>query len=343
MPIRYPAALQPGDCIGVTSPSSGVAADLQPRLDFCVDHLRGRGFEVIVGDCMDGSGIVSAPAAARADELTRMLTDPEIRAVVPPWGGVLAVELLPLLDMPALASADPTWLVGYSDMSTLLLPLTTMTGIATVHGQNLMDTPYLVPEPLLSWLDVVTRPTGARCVQGPSRHHRGAGFDRWQDDPTYTEFTLDTPGTWSLLDPGVGEVQVSGRLIGGCIETVSILAGTAYGDLDRFAEEHAPEGLIIYLEASGHGAIDIARDLWRLRLAGWFEHANAVLVGRTRAPDDDGFAQHDAVRSVLGGLDLPVALDVDCGHVPPHLALVNGALADLVIRGEVKTLTQHLR
>ncbi|MBA2509026.1 MAG: LD-carboxypeptidase, partial [Nocardioidaceae bacterium] len=142
MPIRYPAALQPGDCIGVTSPSSGVAADLQPRLDFCVDHLRGRGFEVIVGDCMDGSGIVSAPAAARADELTRMLTDPEIRAVVPPWGGVLAVELLPLLDMPALASADPTWLVGYSDMSTLLLPLTTMTGIATVHGQNLMDTPY---------------------------------------------------------------------------------------------------------------------------------------------------------------------------------------------------------
>jgi len=340
--LRYPAPLRPGDRIAVTAPSSGVPADLRPRLEFCLEHLRQRGYDVVVGECMDGAGIVSAPAEQRAQELTDMLTDPDVRAVVPPWGGELAVELLPHLDLPAIAAADPTWLVGFSDLSTLLLPITTVTGTATLYGQNLLDTPYRVPAPLLPWLDVVAQPAGARVVQGASAHHRGSGFDPWQDDPTVTEPTLDTPGTWTLLDPGAGDVHVGGRLVGGCIETVSVLAGTPYGDLGAFAAEHAPEGLIVYVEASGDGATDIARDLWRMRLAGWFDRANAVLVGRTRAPDSEGFSQRDAVRSVLGPLDVPVVLDVDCGHVPPHLALVNGALAELEVAGGTRSLTQVL-
>lgn len=342
MSLRYPAPLQPGDRIGVTAPSSGVPAALRGRLNVAVEQLRDRGYDVVVGRCIDGAGIVSAPARKRADELGRMLADPDIRAVVPPWGGELAVEVLPHLDWDALRAAKPTWLIGYSDISTLLLPLTTLTGTATVHGQNLMDTPYRVPVPLLSWLDVITQPAGTRLSQGAATHHRATGFDRWEDDPTPTEFTLDTAGTWRLLDPGMGDVEVSGRLMGGCIETVSILAGTPYGDLPTFAAEHAPEGLMVYVEASGDMAPDIARDLWRLRLAGWFDRANAVLVGRTRAPDAAGFSQVDAVRSALAGIDIPVVLDVDCGHVPPHLALVNGALAHLTMNGSVKKLDQVL-
>lgn len=286
--------------------------------------------------------MVSAPARERAAELTAMLTDPGIRAVVPPWGGELAVEVLPHLDWAALAAAEPTWLVGFSDISTLLLPLTTITGTATLHGQNLLDTPYRVPAPLLSWLDVVTRPAGSTIVQGASTHHRAVGFDSWQDDPKVTEFALDGPGTWRLLDPDAGEVRVTGRLLGGCIETVSMLAGTPYGDVPGFARDHAPEGLLVYVEASDDGALDIARDLWRMRLAGWFDRANAVLVGRTRAPDAEGFTQLDAVRSALAGIDVPVVVDVDCGHVPPHLALVNAALAELTLTDSTKTLRQVL-
>ncbi len=170
--------------------------------------------------------------------------------------------------------------------------------------------------------------------------HRAHGFDPWQDDPTFTEYSLDSGGRWSLLRPG--PVRASGRLLGGCIETVSILAGTAYGDLPRFAREHAPEGLLVHVEASGDVALDIARDLWRMRLAGWFDDARAVLVGRTAAPDSDGFSQLDAVRSVLGDLDVPVVLDVECGHFPPRLALVNGALAELEVDGDVQRISQAL-
>ncbi|EYR63276.1 peptidase S66 family protein [Actinotalea ferrariae CF5-4] len=342
MPVRYPLPLRPGDRVAVTAPSSGVAEDLRPRLAFAVEHLRGLGFDVVLGECLDGAGVVSAPPAERAAELTAFLTDPTVRAVVPPWGGELAVELLPHLDLDAMAAAEPAWLVGYSDLSTLLLPLTTTSGVATLYGQNLMDTPYAVPAPLLPWWDVVGRDAGSGpVVQGASTHHRAEGFDRWQDDPTTTAYTLPDAGTWSLLDGGT-ELRAQGRLVGGCVETVSMLAGTPWGDVRRFADEHAPGGLVVYLDPTESHALDMARHLWRLRLAGWFDRANAVLVARTRAPSSGAFTQRDALRSALEGLDVPVVVDVDCGHVPPHLALVNGALAEVVVTPEERTLVQHL-
>ncbi len=83
MTIRYPRPLRPGDRVGVTSPSAGVAEPLRGRLDAAVEEIEKRGYEVVVGRCMDGTTHVSAPAADRAAELTAMLTDPAVRAVIP--------------------------------------------------------------------------------------------------------------------------------------------------------------------------------------------------------------------------------------------------------------------
>jgi muramoyltetrapeptide carboxypeptidase LdcA involved in peptidoglycan recycling len=289
---------------------------------------------------MDGSGVASAPAHARAAELVAMLTDPAVRAVVPPWGGEIAIDLLDRIDWHALAE-DPTWLVGYSDISTLLIPLTLLTGVATLHGQNLMDTPYRVPDPLLAWTDVVTAPADATFTQGAARAYRAAGFDDWVADPGAAEYTLDTPGGWTRVD-GDADLVASGRLVGGCLETLTHLVGTPYGDLSTFVEQHAPEGVVLYLENAESSSVDVTRRLLQLRYAGWFEHATAVLVGRTRGADLPGYTQHDAVRHALDGLGVPVLVDVDCGHVPPHLALVNGALATVTHGASGSTITQTL-
>jgi muramoyltetrapeptide carboxypeptidase len=141
MALRFPDPLEPGDRIGVTSPSSGVDQTMLARLGVAVRTVEARGYEVTVGKCMDGSRHISAPAPDRARELMSMLTDPSIRAIVPPWGGETAIDLLPLLDWDELGQADPTWVVGFSDISTIITPLTLLTGVATVHGNNLLDTP----------------------------------------------------------------------------------------------------------------------------------------------------------------------------------------------------------
>lgn len=290
---------------------------------------------------MDASGHVSAPAADRAAELTAMLTDPSIRAVVPPWGGETAIDLLPRLDWTRLREGEPTWMVGFSDISTIITPLTLLTGTATVHGNNLMDTPYRAPEGLLTWLDLVTLEAGASFAQTPPGRYRAQGWDDYREHPEVSEFTLDTPGAWTRLD-SAEDLDVEGRLIGGCIETLCNLTGTGFLDATAFADQHAPEGLLVYVEAAGDDAGTICRNLHGLRLAGFFDRANAVLVGRTSAPDNGNLTQRDAVIDALGGLGVPIVADVECGHVQPFLPLVNGARARLVHTAERSEITQTL-
>ena len=55
-----------------------------------------------------------------------------------------------------------------------------------------------------------------------------------------------------------------------------------------------------------------------------------MLIGRSAAPDTTGATQlryAEALQSTLGALHCPVLVDVDIGHRPPQLLLINGALA----------------
>lgn len=334
-PLRFPRPLRPGDRIGVTSPSAGASGAAATRVEFSVEWLRGRGYDVVVGECMDGTGLTSAPAEARAAELTRMLADPDIACVVPPWGGETAIDLVDLLDWDVLAAADPTWLVGFSDLSTVLVPITTRLGWATIHGDNLADTPYVVPDGLLHWLDLAGGP--GPFVQRDS----GLVTDwvRFENDPRATQWTHVGQRSWELLVGGT--LDVSGRLIGGCTETIANLAGTPYGDVRAWADG-LDEPTIVYVEACEENAVNICRYLHALRLAGWFDRAAAVLVGKTYAPDHPDLTQREAVVDALGRLDLPIVTDLEIGHVPPHLPLVNGALARVVVDGDRREITQTL-
>src|SRR4051794_9942180 len=333
--LRFPRPLLPGDRIGVTSPSSGVGPHRTARLEASVGALRERGFEVVVGECMSGSGVVSAPKEQRAAELVAMLCDPTIAAVVPPWGGELAIDLLDQLDWDALAAADPTWLVGWSDCSTLLVALTLRVGWATLHGWNLMDSRYDAPPGLLHWVDLASA-TGEVTQRSPGWYAEG-----WGDgDPEARTMPLDRDGSWSVL--GGGGVDVSGRVIGGCLEVVSPMAGTPYADVPAFVREQGDDGVIVYLEACEHGAYDVARQLHGLRLAGWFDGVRAVLIGRTPAPDMESMTQHEAVEDALGMLGVPVLLDLEIGHRMPFLPLVNGAPTRVVVDGDRHEVIQTI-
>ncbi|MGY2704341.1 S66 family peptidase [Nocardioides sp. HB32] len=336
-PTRSPRPLQPGDRIGVTAPSSGVQEPMRARFEVAVASLEARGYDVVRGSCLGTSGVVSAPKEQRAAELTEMLVDPSIRAVVPPWGGELAIDLLDQLDWSALAGAEPTWFVGYSDLTTLMVPITLRLGWTTLHGSNLMDTPYSPPDGLLHWTTLASEP-GPFVQRSPGRY-RSTGWDDYVAHPDVSRLTLDSPGTWRVLSGS--SVDVSGRLIGGCIETVGPIAATPYGDVAAFGEA-SPEGLVVYLEACEDNAYTIARTLHSLRYAGWFDHARAVLIGRTNAPDMPDLTQAEAVADALGDLGIPVVLDVECGHVAPYLPLVNGALARVVVDGDRHEITQTL-
>ena len=334
---RYPAPLRPGDTIGVTAPSSGVDDSMWPRFEVAVRALRDQGYDVRLGDCLDGSSHVSAPKEERAAELMSMLLDPDVRVVYPPWGGDTAIDLLDQLDWDALAGAEPTWVVGFSDTTTWMTPLTLRLDWATLHGVMLMDEPTARPDGVALWTDVARRE--GPVTQRPPGVYRSATHDDFRGDPHLTAYSLDTPGTWSTLS---GEpVEATGRLIGGCVECLSQVRGTPYGDLPAWAARQ-DEGVVVHLEAAEDDAYTICRALHGMRLSGWFDHASAVLIGRTLAKDGPTMTQRQAVEDALGMLDVPVVLDVECGHTAPGMPLVDGALAHVVCDGDRREITQEL-
>jgi muramoyltetrapeptide carboxypeptidase LdcA involved in peptidoglycan recycling len=344
--IRFPRPLLRGDVIGVTSPSAGVKAALKPRMQFAYSLLQRLGYDVREGRCLWGDTLRSASAARRARELQQMLLDESIAAVMPPNGGELLIDILPLIDFERLARAEPKWILGYSDLSTFLFPYTLMTHIATLNGTNLWEAPIHPTDPNLAyWNDIVSLPIGARFTQTPAMLYQPHDTD-WSALPhDTTVFDRTTPVKWKCLrqehDRQFG-FQVQGRLIGGTLDVIMMLCGSPWGDVSAFARRCAPEGLLIYLDNCDFNTAQYCRALHQLRHAGWFDRANALLIGRTSAEAVEGFTQRQALLDALGTLPIPVVYDMDIGHLPPQLILVNGANATLNFGPPRTALTQTL-
>lgn len=323
---RLPSPLAPGAVIGVTAPSSGVGPALRPRFDFCRAHVEARGFRVRTGDCLFGDGITSAPAPARAAELEAMLTDPAIDAVLPPWGGELAIELLPRLDFARLAASPPKWLASWSDGTTLMLPLLLRAGWMSLHGLNLMDASFTPPPGVAPWWEILRAAPGTSVAQSSIGRLQRA-FRDYRHEPALTDWLLQEPSRPVRLGSDA-PFEAGGRLLVGCADVVSRLVGTPYGDVPGWVRAHSPDGTVVVLENCGMPAEDAARCWHQLILAGWLDRANAVLIGRTTAPETDAYTQRAAVEDAFAPLlerGVPVVVDGDVGHQPPQWMLVMGA------------------
>ena len=143
-------------------------------------------------------------------------------------------------------------------------------------------------------------------------------------------FNLTQPTKWKRLDGQSESVTFHGRLIGGCLDTIARLAGTEYGDLASFKKQHSGDGVILYFENVEMAPCELTRALYSLRLQGWFKTLSGIMIGRSAGPNVGDDNQHnylDALRSALGDVNIPVLYDVDIGHMPPQMSLVNGAMA----------------
>jgi len=324
----FPKPLAQGDTIAVTAPSSGVPTVLHPLLHRSRKHMEQLGFNVVEGQTIwTEDKCVSAPREVRAREFMQYLLDPNIQAIIPPWGGEFLMDILPLLDWEQLKEAPPKWVLGYSDISTFLFAYTLRTGVATAHGPNYVDVSSSNPlDPVTArWLDVLGNTHAVEQVS--STHYQSA----WNHD--IPGFHLDTLSTWKSLGENetasANKISFTGRVIGGCMDTISILIGTPYAPVQSFVQEYClASGVVWYLESCEMNAADIYRHLWQMKQCGWFEHATGILIGRPAGYSaTQNFEMTDALSAALGDLGIPVLYDVDIGHMPPQLTLINGALA----------------
>lgn len=265
---------------------------------------------------------ISSSKEVRAAELVHFLQDDKINAIIPPWGGEFLMEILPLLNWDELGQLPPKWVLGYSDISTFTFAYTLITGIATANGINYIDLGVSELDELSKrWIDVLGVREGEEVIQQSSIKFQSSCDLR----------KLDTYTVWKLLNPShiKEEVSFTGRLLGGCMDTISVLMGTPYAPVEDFIRDYCSEtGVVWYLESCEMNAAEIYRRLWQMKQCGWFAQTNGVLIGRPAGYSAmKNFELVDALTLIFQDLAIPVIYDVDVGHVPPQITLVNGALA----------------
>ena len=327
--IRYPTPLRAPAKIALCAFSSAVTEPYQPRLDLAVKNLEKQGFQVIEIDGLrTPKNATVASSYERSKALMACLLNDDYAAVIPPWGGELAIDLLPLLDFTALAQAKPKWLLGYSDVSTIASAITLKLGWASVHCANLMEQIELEQELLTAeTIAHIGTETNTSFLQYSSKQFQSKFVDLAQQPNATLNLTETTH--WQALKAEYQQVKFSGRLIGGCLDVLAHTFATQWADLQQFKAQHPLDGVILYLENVELTPFQVYRALVGMKLKGLFDNLTGLLLGRsyTHADAQATFSYYDAIDRALADIHCPVLLDVDIGHRPPNLTLINGALA----------------
>lgn len=323
--MRYPQFITEGDTIGFAAPAFGCATEpYRTAFDNSLGKWREIGFGTKLGpNCYadEGVGISSTPEKC-AGELMEMMQDGDVSCVISCGGGELMCEIVPYMDFELLGKVPPKWFMGYSDNTNMTFLLTTLADTAAVYG------PCAAAFGMEPWHPAVA--DACDLLQGKKLALHN--YDRWERESLKDEehplepYHVTEPFRLHShrAEPGS---TFGGRLLGGCLDCLSNLVGTRFDRVGEFAERYQDEGILWFLESCELNAMDIRRTLWNLREAGWFEGARGFLVGRPMLFGEPvmGLDQYEAVTGILGGLGVPILMDLDIGHTAPMMPLVSGA------------------
>ncbi|WP_062104338.1 S66 family peptidase [Bacillus niameyensis] len=336
--IHYPY-LRKDATIGVTAPSSGVKGERQSFLYFACNSLKASGFNIAVGDTVwTQHKAKSAPAQIRAMEFNEMIRNNSIDIIIPPWGGELLIEILEFIDFENIPNK---WILGYSDVSVLLLAITLKTGMGTAHGTNLTSLRgEHSDETTAMWQSVLSTKVGHSVTQFSSKKFQ----KEWGNDkPSTSAFHLTEPTSWKTMSEESEKIE--GRLLGGCIDVIRHLIGTPYGDVENFRKNFIKdEPILWYLENCELTTTDLRRSLIQMKLAGWFRNSSGIMFGRSSANHPiDHYTAEDVYKELAEELNIPIIYDIDCGHVPPQITFINGAFAEVEVNDGSGKVIQHFR
>jgi muramoyltetrapeptide carboxypeptidase len=282
--------------VAVAAPASPVEPEL---LQAGVALLEAAGFRVKVG------AEVTAPRPwgqaedrCRARALERAWCDPEVSAVICARGGYGSFKILRYLRTQVLTSR-PCRLVGFSDLTALLLFAARLPGAAAFHGPTVAQLPGLSPaarQDLFRWL--------AAPAPRPRR------FDG---------LTVLCPGT------------AAGPLLGGNLTTLCHLVGTPYMPCLR--------GAILFLEDHNEALYRLDRLLSHLWLAKALEGVAGVVLGAFTATGAEPGEVREMLVQTLAPLEVPVLAGLPVGHQGDNFTLPLGVRAVVDGAGGTLTLT----
>jgi muramoyltetrapeptide carboxypeptidase len=296
--LAKPGLLKKGDRVRLIAPAS----PFDPGLFRAGQEvLEGIGLVPVVSQGeFAREGFLAGSDQRRAEQLTFALREEVTKAVWCIRGGYGTVRLLPLLDLPRLRRR-PKLLVGFSDVTALLVQLARPGGFVTVHGPVITQLSRL-PANDVNWLKTLLLASTApqRVPLGRTR----------------------------TVVPGRAE----GTLVAGNLSILASLAGT------RFAPDL--RGSVLCLEEANEQAYRLDRLFWQVASAGLLKRVHGIVLGELIDCKPEGLGRYSARRVLeraVSALGLPAISGAAFGHGRRNVALPVGVRARL--DADQRTLT----
>ncbi len=243
-----PPRLRAGDTVGLINPAG---ATFHPDdVAIARETLLALGLKMKAGaHLLDRYGYLAGTDKDRAADINSMFADGDVKAILTLRGGWGCNRLLDLVDY-ALVAKNPKILMGYSDITSLLLALNARTGLVTFHG----------PVGISSWNQYSTQ-----FVEKLLFNAEAFSMENPKELGDYLAQRKDRVLT-------INGGKVKGKLLGGNLSVLTAMVGSDY--LPDF------EGNILFLEEVGEDIYRVDRMLTQLKLAGILGRISGFVFGR---------------------------------------------------------------
>jgi len=295
--ITKPKRLQKGDRIGLVSPASKLPRRSEYRE--IVRQIKSMGYKVKVGhNAKKQYGGFAGTDEQRAADLNAMFADDSIDAILPFRGGWGSNRILDLIDFDIIRN-NPKILVGFSDITSLLLATYAKTGLVTFHG----------PVGKSDWTDYTIR-----------------HFD--EALTTRDMYTLETPDSdfcetcndLHVIAPG----KATGRLLGGNLSVLTAMIGSDY----------LPDwkGNLLFVEDIGEDYYRIDRMITQLELSGILDEISGFIFGQCASCEKSGpdsLPLNKVLEDHVKSLGVPAFSGAMFGHISNTITIPEGVMAEM--------------
>lgn len=306
-----PRRLSAGDTVGLVAPASATFQSVD--LDIARESLEALGLKVKVGrHLMERHGYLAGADEDRAEDINGFFSDDAIRAVLPIRGGWGSARVLPHLNFDVIRR-NPKIVLGYSDITALLLSIHAKAGLVTFHGPNGMGR-------WDAWsLDYVKRVLfNAEAVTLENPHQM-----------TDRNALVQIENRVRTITPGAAR----GRLLGGNLTVLTTILGSPYVP--------SWDGAILFCEDVGEDLYRVDRMFTQLKLVGALDKIRGFVFGTcSECGPGEGFSSltlEEILADHIKPLGVPAWFGAMIGHATPQWTLPVGA--DVEIDAAKGTIT----
>ncbi len=246
--IIKPQRLKIGDTIGLVCPAA--PSFNRETVQVAVESMQSLGFKVKLGkNIWKRYGYLAGTDEERAADINEMFNDKDVSAILCVHGGWGCARLLPLLNYD-LIRKNPKIIVGYSDITALLLGIHTQTGLVTFHG----------PVGSSTWNDF--------SVKYFKKVFMDAEKVIYENPKTKGDNLTQVDDRISTINSGVAR----GKMLGGNLTVLCHILGSKYAPDFRNS--------IIFCEDVGEEPYSVDRMINHLKLCGAFEEMKGFVFGK---------------------------------------------------------------